>query len=74
MPGPVSVFLDAAAASLYRYASVRSRADSPSVAELEANGWTVEHVDPRYGTALMKFVAQPAEQIADEDDAAEPCL
>jgi hypothetical protein len=39
---------------LYRWAGAASRADSPSVAELEADGWTVEHIDPRYGTRLMK--------------------
>lgn len=41
-------------AFLYRWAAVAARADSPSIAELVADGWTVEHVDPRYGTALMR--------------------
>ena len=50
---------------LYRFAGVRSRKDSPSIAELEADGWTVERVDPRYGTALMRIEEQPAER-ADE--------
>jgi hypothetical protein len=45
---------DEAAPALYRRAGVRARADSPSVAELEADGWTVEHIEPRYGTALMR--------------------
>jgi hypothetical protein len=44
---------------LYRWAGVASRADSPSVAELEADGWTVEHIDPRYGTRLMKKAIEP---------------
>lgn len=39
---------------MYRWAASKSRSDSPSVAELEADGWTVEHVDPRYGNSLMR--------------------
>ncbi len=39
---------------LYRYAGVRSRTDCPSVEELLAEGWTVESIDPRYQTRLMK--------------------
>lgn len=50
---------------LYRRANVRARADSPSVAELKAEGWTVEHVDPRYGTALMR---KAEEGQRDNDD------
>jgi hypothetical protein len=43
---------------LYRYAKVASRVDSPSVADLIADGWSVEHTDPRYGTVhLRKNVA-----------------
>ena len=38
----------------YRWAGVNSRSDSTNVAVLEAEGWTVEHVDPRYGTRLMR--------------------
>jgi hypothetical protein len=41
-------------AALYCFAGVRSRRDSPSAAELEAQGWTVEHTDERYGTKLMR--------------------
>jgi hypothetical protein len=41
-------------ATLYCFAGVRSRRDSPSAAELEALGWTVEHTDERYGTKLMR--------------------
>ena len=40
--------------SEYRWAAARSRSDSPSVEALEAGGWTVEHVDPRYHTRLMR--------------------
>lgn len=39
---------------LYRYASVRSRADAPSADELVADGWEIENTDPRYGTALCR--------------------
>jgi Recombination endonuclease VII len=39
---------------LYRFASVRSRSDCPSAGVLAEQGWTVEHVDPRYGTRLMR--------------------
>jgi hypothetical protein len=58
---------------LYRFAGVRSRKDSPSIAELEMDGWSVGHLDPRYGTALcMKVEEQSAgQQLADEDEAAE---
>jgi hypothetical protein len=51
--------IDFAAAGLaeYRWAGINSRADSMSVAALEADGWTVEHVDPRYGTRLMRRAA-----------------
>ena len=41
----------------YRWAGVNSRADSPSVTELEADGWQIEHVDERYGTRLMRRAA-----------------
>ena len=37
-----------------RWAGMAARADSPSVSELEAEGWVVEHVDKRYGTSLMR--------------------
>ena|ERR1017187_4733637 len=39
---------------LYRWAAMNARTDSPGVAELEAQGWTVEHIDPRYQTRLMR--------------------
>lgn len=52
---------------LYCRAAVRARTDSPSIAELEAAGWTVEHVDPRWGSALcMKIEEEPARQVEDE--------
>jgi hypothetical protein len=38
----------------YRYAGMLARTDSPSVAELEADGWVVTHIDPRYQTRLMR--------------------
>jgi hypothetical protein len=57
-------------ARLYCRAAVRARADSPSVAALEAEGWTLEHVDPRWGSALcMKVDEEPAR--AGDDEAAE---
>jgi hypothetical protein len=31
---------------------MNARADSPSITDLVADGWRVEHIDPRYGTAL----------------------
>jgi hypothetical protein len=40
-------------AALYRRAGVKARSDSPSIAELEAEGYAVVHVDPRWNTALM---------------------
>jgi hypothetical protein len=39
---------------LYRWAGTRSRSDSPNIADLKAEGWIIEHIDPRYGTTLMR--------------------
>jgi hypothetical protein len=39
---------------LYVYAGTKSRADTPSIAELLAAGWTIEHTN-RWGGALMKL-------------------
>jgi hypothetical protein len=39
---------------LYRYAKVSSRTDSPDIAPLLADGWTVAHEDPRYGTLHLR--------------------
>jgi hypothetical protein len=39
---------------LYRYAKVSSRTDSPDIAPLLADGWTIAHEDPRYGTLHLR--------------------
>ncbi len=39
---------------LYRWAAMKARTDSPGVEELKAQGWTIEHVDHRYKTHLMR--------------------
>lgn len=39
--------------TLYRHAGVRARVDSPSIADLVAEGWTVEFVN-RWGGALLR--------------------
>jgi hypothetical protein len=33
---------------------MKARTDSPGVEELKAQGWTIEHVDHRYKTHLMR--------------------
>lgn len=38
----------------YRYASATTRVDSPSWLVLLAKGWTIEHVDERYWSVLMR--------------------
>jgi hypothetical protein len=39
--------------TLYRHAGVRARVDSPSIADLVAEGWTVEFTN-RWGGALLR--------------------
>jgi hypothetical protein len=39
---------------LYRWAAMKARTDSPGVEELKAQGWTIEHIDHRYKTHLMR--------------------
>jgi hypothetical protein len=39
--------------TLYRHAGVQSRADSPSIEALVAEGWTVEFTN-RWGGALLR--------------------
>lgn len=41
------------AAHLYWHAGVRARTNSPSVADLKRDGWTVEH-ENRWGGALCR--------------------
>lgn len=65
-----------ASPALYRRAGVRARSDSPSVAQLEAEGWMVVHVDPRWGTALMRKAEECSPNLGstDEDEASELAL
>ena len=58
-PGPWAVKTAPLESYEYRWASMKYRVDSPSWPELERQGWEVEHVDPRYGTHLMRRRIQP---------------
>ena len=58
---------------LYRWASVQTNSDSPSVYELVEAGWVPVAHDTRYGSTLCMIEEQP-ERIADEDEATELCL
>lgn len=60
-----------ASRTLYRWAGVRARSDSPSVYELVAAGWIPVAHDTRYGSTLCKIEEEPARQDANEDEAAE---
>lgn len=46
-------------ARLYVRAGMKARSDSPSIESLEAAGWTLDHVDPRYGTGLLYKAEAP---------------
>lgn len=59
---------------LYRWAGVQARSDSPSVHELVEAGWVPVAHDTRYGSTLCTLEERPAQQIADENEAAELVL